>query len=423
MSAGLLIMKASSVQMLVWEKGGNRQKMKGISFFDVFQCINKDCPFNCCGGWQIEVDEETYEKYQQEPREFGKTLRRNISVRNVPQIRQHFGKCPYLTKDKLCGMYLTHGEAYMTFACRMFPRRKVSYTCKGETMAEETYLELSCPEAARLFVETKRPLLFQETFRETETCWNFEIEEMAYYKQLLKMRDTIVKIVYDREIPFTVLQQIIYEYTDHCQQSAMRLNYDEITAYSEIILEPSNLSKEVSRLNRETVSLGGKGSTLHKLMTMGIEQVGLAFRNPKMGKLLKMYYRFFNQDSYEEVGAFMNANVQNMLSDNPELEIRYRNYLVYFIHQQLMFATYSYNMTKPVIMAIIYTQLLLLFDVCTWYRGKKTFSVEKQIENIYCLQRTSGYSEEVADQMYAYLTKNPEMSDMIKELTLYPQGE
>ena len=97
--------------------------MKGISFFDSFQCINKDCPFNCCGGWQIEVDSETYQKYQKEPGAFGKELRRNTCVRNVPQIRQRLGRCPYLTKDKLCGMYLTHGEEYMTFACRMFPPR------------------------------------------------------------------------------------------------------------------------------------------------------------------------------------------------------------------------------------------------------------------------------------------------------------
>ena len=74
-------------------------------------------------------------------------------------------------------MYLEHGEEYMSFACRTFPRRKIAYKEGKETVLEELYLELSCPEVARLFLEEEGFIRLEAVERETEVCWEFEIEE------------------------------------------------------------------------------------------------------------------------------------------------------------------------------------------------------------------------------------------------------
>ena len=34
--------------------------VKAIDLVKKFQCLNKECPFNCCHGWKIPVDDETY---------------------------------------------------------------------------------------------------------------------------------------------------------------------------------------------------------------------------------------------------------------------------------------------------------------------------------------------------------------------------
>ena len=47
-------------------------------FYDSFVCTAGDCPDTCCAGWQIMIDEESLERYENEPGEFGKILRNSI---------------------------------------------------------------------------------------------------------------------------------------------------------------------------------------------------------------------------------------------------------------------------------------------------------------------------------------------------------
>lgn len=41
-------------------------KLRVPDYYDEFQCIADKCSDNCCiGGWEIDIDEDTYERYQQ----------------------------------------------------------------------------------------------------------------------------------------------------------------------------------------------------------------------------------------------------------------------------------------------------------------------------------------------------------------------
>ena len=41
-------------------------KLRVPYYYDEFRCIAGECKDNCCvGGWEIDIDEETYEYYQQ----------------------------------------------------------------------------------------------------------------------------------------------------------------------------------------------------------------------------------------------------------------------------------------------------------------------------------------------------------------------
>lgn len=35
-----------------------------IDFFEVFECTGGECRNSCCSGWEISVDKETYDFYQ-----------------------------------------------------------------------------------------------------------------------------------------------------------------------------------------------------------------------------------------------------------------------------------------------------------------------------------------------------------------------
>ena len=54
-------------------------KLRVPFYYDQFYCITSECKDNCCvGGWEIDIDEETYEYYQQMTGKIGEKLRSSI---------------------------------------------------------------------------------------------------------------------------------------------------------------------------------------------------------------------------------------------------------------------------------------------------------------------------------------------------------
>ena len=47
-------------------------------YYDEFQCIADRCKDTCCAGWEIDIDDASYEAYQKVPGEFGKRLMASI---------------------------------------------------------------------------------------------------------------------------------------------------------------------------------------------------------------------------------------------------------------------------------------------------------------------------------------------------------
>jgi lysine-N-methylase len=117
-----------------------------------FACIGPACEDNCCSGWGVPVDKATYEKY--ESHEAMKPYLGTLVVLNAnsesasdhARIPQTVGKaCPFLDAEKMCGVQKTLGETMLPHTCATYPR-----ALSMHSEVDETALNLSCPEAARL---------------------------------------------------------------------------------------------------------------------------------------------------------------------------------------------------------------------------------------------------------------------------------
>jgi hypothetical protein len=117
-----------------------------------FACIGAQCEDNCCKGWNVPIDQATYEKY-----------------RSAPGLRQHLGtlvvlntdqptpadyaripltaqsECGFLDGEKMCGIQKEHGPGMLSSTCATYPRAVAMNVGRVEKA-----LNLSCPEAARL---------------------------------------------------------------------------------------------------------------------------------------------------------------------------------------------------------------------------------------------------------------------------------
>lgn len=131
-----------------------------------FRCIGSACEDTCCQGWNVPIDQETYEKYRCLP---AGALSRLIAASVVKDggsapegtapVEDSFAKgagefaqiriggaghCPLLTTERLCRIHAELGPEMLSRTCSTYPR--VARTYGGRTV---TALVLSCPEAAR----------------------------------------------------------------------------------------------------------------------------------------------------------------------------------------------------------------------------------------------------------------------------------
>ncbi len=144
-----------------------------------FKCIGSACEDSCCIGWRVDIDHETYKKYQKIQDEELTPLCEQYVKRNWAQNHgePNYGKikllkdpkCPFLNEDMLCRMQLKRGEEYLSDVCTTYPR--VANIINGVLERSAT---MSCPEAARLALLNAEGIEFDE------------IEESANTRNIVK---------------------------------------------------------------------------------------------------------------------------------------------------------------------------------------------------------------------------------------------
>lgn len=135
------------------------------NYYHKFKCISQRCAHNCCIGWEIDIDEDTMELYNNLNTPMGEKIRESIEGEIPHFILQEGEKCPFLNDDGLCNIICEYGEDALCDICYLHPRFKNFYFS-----FEETGLGLCCEEAARiiLFDEEKFSICMPDDVLEEE---------------------------------------------------------------------------------------------------------------------------------------------------------------------------------------------------------------------------------------------------------------
>ena len=146
-------------------------------FYDHFLCIGDSCKDCCCIGWELDIDDDTFEYYKSVPGPFGDRLRGCMSAArkvspDAPGDDSLFGddggstmyrlkidgRCRFLNSKNLCDIVLNLGPQALCQICSEYPR--YSFEFDG---AVEKSLTISCEEAGRLMFLSDVPIGFVET--------------------------------------------------------------------------------------------------------------------------------------------------------------------------------------------------------------------------------------------------------------------
>ncbi len=156
-------------------------------YYPKFSCIGGACRHNCCIGWEIDVDRETYARYQKVDGALGGRLRKHLALDGdgAHFILGENDRCPFLNSDNLCDIILTMGEEALCRICTDHPRYRTFYESRTEIG-----LGLCCEAACELILGQKeKPEFVCVDGDGAEECTEEE-------KLFFHLRDSIVETIF-----------------------------------------------------------------------------------------------------------------------------------------------------------------------------------------------------------------------------------
>ena len=169
-------------------------KTTAPAYYTQFHCLGGGCRHNCCIGWEIDIDEECYARYQAERSPFGERLRRGIDTSSgQPSFRLGAGeRCVFLNGEGLCEIILNLGEEALCEICDQHPRYRHFYADRVEIG-----LGLCCEEACRLILSQQEPVRLTVIADDGEESISCEEEE-----EFFAVRDRMLAILQDRRLSY-----------------------------------------------------------------------------------------------------------------------------------------------------------------------------------------------------------------------------
>lgn len=383
-------------------------------YYKKFSCIADKCPDTCCGKWQIVIDDDSLEKYEDYNGEYRDELRRKVNWKEGVFRHGRSGKCAFLRDDMLCDMYIHMGKNSLCTTCREYPR----HTEEFENVREVS-LSLSCPEVARILMNTTDKVTF--VTEEDDEDEVFDDFDYFLYSNLEDIREAILNVIQDRSVNIrNRIERVIqigasaqrhYDegdlvMWDECEEQ----DKPEICRKLEFCPEHSNteINNEVF-LDDEYVLLQRQfGFLLDELELLYddwedvlIESQSLLFGDSaetfvENRRRFESWWRRNSacQDMADERAAD-SAACGNLLP----LDIALEQIIVYFISIYLLGAVYDDNIVGKVNACVGHAIELYMLLLARWLRNGATLSTDDLIELSYRYSREIEHSDENLEQV------------------------
>ncbi|HHD2587604.1 TPA: flagellin lysine-N-methylase [Clostridium perfringens] len=194
--------------------------MLKISGYNDFKCTANKCKFTCCEGWDINIDKDTYERWEKDEKDSNYLLN-GVKTKECNGKEEYFinketfEKCPFLDCEGLCNIVKSHGEGYLSKTCHSFPRMNNDFGHKRELS-----LSCACPEVVEILDK-----IHEKIGMEPKSS-NDEEEDLLE----LKIRESLINIIYEDK--FSLDERLLIGFD-------MLLNILEDESYTseEILLE------------------------------------------------------------------------------------------------------------------------------------------------------------------------------------------
>lgn len=330
-------------------------------YYKEFRCIADKCKDSCCIGWEIDIDEETFDYYKSVEGEFGQRLKEHMVSEDVNSfVLEKNGWCPFLNEKKLCDICIHLGEEALSEVCTEYPRFTLEY---GDI--REKALSLSCEEVGRILFHRTEKVSFEE-LEIADDEYEEDMEETSYRKKLEAIRDNAITILQNREN--RILERVV-KFLQYCAKE------------QGVVIQESILREQ------EAIFSGKEGFLRRMEIYDELEVLDFEWENTK--KELK---EFFELNDYERC-------IKDFSEANKEREYEYEQLMVYFVFRYFMKAYYDENILSKAQFATVSYLVIRDMDAVRYFKNNKKFSIEDRIDTVRIYAKEVEHSEDNLDML------------------------
>lgn len=400
-------------------------------YYKKFNCVADKCPDTCCGKWQIVIDDDSLERYQEYDGDYRPELYRKVNWNEGVFRHGRNGKCAFLRDDLLCDMYIHMGKDSLCTTCREYPR----HTEEFENVREIS-LSLSCPEVARMLMNITGKVTF--VTEEDDEDEVFDDFDYFLYSNLEDIREAILNVIQDRSVDIRIRIERVLQIGASAQR-----HYDEgdLVMWDECEEQDKpeihGEHEEYMLLQKQAMFLIEDLELLYDdWEDVLIESQEFLFGGGEMAfaentKRFEAWWETHNEISYcqpeqksdtaENVVTEDDAAGNDVIEDDVAwndatdnhfedvkacgggirmtMDIFLEQIIVYFISTYLLGAVYDDNISGKVNACVGHAVELYMLLMARWLRNGETLSTDDLIELSYRYSREIEHSDENLEQV------------------------
>ena len=359
-------------------------------YYDEFSCIASRCKDSCCAGWEIDIDDESYEYYRSVEGPFGDRLRESMFVAEDGGYRFKLKgpkRCAMLNDNNLCDLYTALGEEALCEVCTEYPRFSLVY---GQV--EQKALSLSCEEVGRILFGRTEP----EQLIDIELPGDCEDDEEdpQYVAFMEWVQKEAVAILQNRELSITERTR---EFLAWCDRVQTIINYSQAKDDLSILEAWKNQDADREIREWEQKNIEGKEKPARNLsyedfcdrfeIFIDMEELDEEWINTKAE-----FEQIYHEDTYERLLlAYLNSKDYS--------ELGYEHLLVYFVYRYLMNAVYDYDILSYAKMIVVATLVVRDMDAARFQRNGGSFTMFDRIDVARIFSKEVEHSEGNAEDL------------------------
>ncbi len=310
-------------------------------FYDDFRCKADMCTDTCCAGWEVDIDDLSYEKYKRIGGEFGQRLNNGVDLSNdMPCFRLcDDERCVFLNKNGLCDIYSELGKDYLCDICSEHPR---FYFCFENV--NEMGLGLCCEKVCEMIFSSGKPVTFLSQKDDNDDV----DDEYAFYGLI---RNECFEIIYNRKKTLKYRIQELIEYGIYVQKEYFQDDLD-----LKIINDFESLVQSLIELFARTEPIND-------------------------------HWMNYIQDLKNNIKRIINV------SDTIEIkEHEYEQILTYVLYRHFMKSMDDGNVLSIICFSVVNLVFIYLCD-CKTFSDTKMFSATDRINNVKLWSKQIEYSD------------------------------